>query len=140
MLPSPDFAPNIVPVFKSPQEVAQQSFQRQTFFMLFTLLAQGELKMQSRSPQGCCQQAFCYTNNSKWPEESWDEGCGEEEKAKTHTTSYRKERLDFAIRHQHWTLEDWKKVVWSDESQMRPKSIGWVQMAGNGCGKRQERV
>ena len=24
---------------------------------------------------------------------------------------HRKERLDFAIRHQHWTLEDWKKVV-----------------------------
>ena len=56
------------------------------------------------------------------------------------TPYHRKERLDFAIRHQHWTLEDWKKVVWSDESQMKPKSIAWVLMAGNGCGKRQERV
>ena len=56
------------------------------------------------------------------------------------TPHHRKERLDFAIRHQHWTLEDWKRVVWSDESQMKPKSITWVQMAGNGCGKRQERV
>jgi hypothetical protein len=25
------------------------------------------------------------------------------------------ERLDFAIAHQDWTLEDWKKVAWSDE-------------------------
>ena len=51
MLPSPDFAPNFVTVFKSPQEVAQQSFERPTFIMLFTLLAQGELKMKSRSPK-----------------------------------------------------------------------------------------
>ena len=29
------------------------------------------------------------------------------------TLHHRKERLDFAIRYQHWTLEDWKKVVWS---------------------------
>ena len=31
------------------------------------------------------------------------------------TPHHRKERLDFAIRHQHWTWEDWKKVVWSYE-------------------------
>ena len=42
---------NIVTVFKSPQEVTQQSFQRPTFVMIFALLAQGELKMQSRSPK-----------------------------------------------------------------------------------------
>ena len=51
------------------------------------------------------------------------------------TPHHRKERSDFAIRHQHWTLEDWKK-----SGQMKPKSIAWVQMAGNGCGKGQERV
>ena len=31
---------------------------------------------------------------------------------------HRKERLDFAIAHQHWTVEDWKKVVWSDETKI----------------------
>ena len=76
MLPSPDFTPDLVPVFKSPQEVTQQSFQRPTFIMLYTLLAQGELKMQSRSKssQGCCHPPI-YINKLKWPEESWDEGC-----------------------------------------------------------------
>jgi hypothetical protein len=27
-------------------------------------------------------------------------------------------RLDWAIAHQHWTLEDWKRVVWSDETKI----------------------
>ena len=31
---------------------------------------------------------------------------------------HRKARLDFAISHQHWTVEDWKKVVWSDETKI----------------------
>ena len=26
--------------------------------------------------------------------------------------------MDFAIAHQHWTVEDWKKVVWSDETKI----------------------
>jgi len=29
----------------------------------------------------------------------------------------RKWRLPFAQAHQNWTIEDWKKVAWSDESQ-----------------------
>jgi len=29
-----------------------------------------------------------------------------------------KARLEFARRHQHWTVEDWKRVVWSDESKI----------------------
>lgn len=27
-------------------------------------------------------------------------------------------RLDFARRHQHWTLADWHKVIWSDETKI----------------------
>ena len=27
-------------------------------------------------------------------------------------------RLDFALRYQHWTVEDWKRVVWSDETKI----------------------
>jgi transposase len=26
--------------------------------------------------------------------------------------------MDFALRHQHWTVEDWKRVVWSDETKI----------------------
>jgi len=31
---------------------------------------------------------------------------------------HRRERLDFAIAHQDWTVEDWKMVVWSDETKI----------------------
>jgi Transposase/DDE superfamily endonuclease len=31
---------------------------------------------------------------------------------------HRKARMDFAITHQHWTVEDWKRVVWSDETKI----------------------
>jgi len=31
---------------------------------------------------------------------------------------HRRERLDWALAHQHWTVEDWKKVVYSDESKI----------------------
>jgi hypothetical protein len=31
---------------------------------------------------------------------------------------HRRERMDFAIAHQYWTVEDWKKVIWSDETKI----------------------
>jgi len=31
---------------------------------------------------------------------------------------HRKARMDFALTHQYWTMEDWKKVVWSDETKI----------------------
>lgn len=34
------------------------------------------------------------------------------------TKRHKKERLDWAISHQHWTVEDWKKVLWSDETKI----------------------
>lgn len=40
-----------------------------------------------------------------------------------------KERYEFAITHQHWTVDDWKRVVWSDETKInRLNSDGrkWV--------------
>src|SRR5271169_2145148 len=27
-------------------------------------------------------------------------------------------RLEFARRHQHWTVEDWKRIIWSDETKI----------------------
>ena len=26
--------------------------------------------------------------------------------------------MDFAIAHQDWTVEDWKRIVWSDETKI----------------------
>ena len=26
--------------------------------------------------------------------------------------------MDFAIQHKDWTIEDWKKVIWSDETKI----------------------
>jgi Transposase len=49
---------------------------------------------------------------------------------------HRKERLEFAQAHEHWTLEDWKKVVWSDETKIN--HLGSV--GGSGCGKRPENL
>ncbi|KAG8907814.1 hypothetical protein FRB99_001987, partial [Tulasnella sp. 403] len=31
---------------------------------------------------------------------------------------HRKAWLDFTCEHQHWTLEDWKAIVWSDETKI----------------------
>jgi hypothetical protein len=52
----------------------------------------------------------------------------------------RRERLDFALSHQDWTVEDWKKVVWSDETKInRLGSDGrkWLwKKAGEGLSDR----
>jgi len=34
------------------------------------------------------------------------------------TKCHRREWMDFAIAHKDWTLEDWKHVVWSDETKI----------------------
>jgi len=34
------------------------------------------------------------------------------------TKKMKEERLAFCHRHQHWTLEDWKNVIWSDETSI----------------------
>ena len=32
--------------------------------------------------------------------------------------SYRKKRLVFALKYQYWTMEDWKRILWSDETKI----------------------
>jgi len=34
------------------------------------------------------------------------------------TIKMRKARLAFALRHKDWTLEDWKNVIWLDETSV----------------------
>ena len=31
---------------------------------------------------------------------------------------HRREKLDFALSHQDWTVDDWKRVIWSDETKI----------------------
>jgi transposase len=56
------------------------------------------------------------------------------------TKRHRKERMDFALAHLDWTVEDWKTVVWSDETKInRLGSDGrkWVwKKAGEGLSDR----
>ena len=36
------------------------------------------------------------------------------------------QHLEFGLRHQHWTVEDWKRVIWSDETKINHLgSDGW---------------
>ena len=34
------------------------------------------------------------------------------------SATHRKRRLVFALKHQHWTVEDWKWIIWSDETKI----------------------
>ena len=42
----------------------------------------------------------------------------EKEKKPKLSAKNAKERLEFAKRHQHWTVDDWKRVIWSDETKV----------------------
>ena len=37
---------------------------------------------------------------------------------------HRKERLEFSLAHQHWTVQDWKRVIWSDGWKWAWKKAG----------------
>ena len=53
---------------------------------------------------------------------------------------YRRERLDFALSHQDWTVDDWKHVIWSDEAKINCIGSGgrkWAwKKAGEGLSDR----
>ena len=56
------------------------------------------------------------------------------------TFAHKKTRLDFAESHQHWTVEDWKQVIWSDETKINhigsdEKRWAWKK-AGEGLSDR----
>src|SRR5258705_678854 len=41
---------------------------------------------------------------------------------------HHRERLDFAKSHQHWTVEDWKRVIWSDETKNQSFGVRWEKV------------
>ena len=43
--------------------------------------------------------------------------------------AHQKQWLEFALEHQHWTLDDWSRVVWSDETKINRRGLdgrAWV--------------
>jgi len=34
------------------------------------------------------------------------------------TDEARRKRLNWALEYQHWTLEDWKNIIWTDETSV----------------------
>jgi hypothetical protein len=48
---------------------------------------------------------------------------------------HRKERLDFAYTHKDWTVEDWKRVIWSDETKINRFGSDGVKYAWVGKGE-----
>ena len=43
------------------------------------------------------------------------------------TTEDKKRRLKFAMEHRHWTIDDWKKVIFTDETQIPMFGSGGYQ-------------
>ena len=56
------------------------------------------------------------------------------------TKKHKRERMDFALEHVDWTVEDWKTVVWSDETKINclgSDGRQWVwKKAGEGLSER----
>ncbi len=55
-------------------------------------------------------------NTQKGVEEKWPKGHGEDQRPCSFPINIiiHRERCDFAKAHEHWTVEDWKRVIWSD--------------------------
>ena len=41
------------------------------------------------------------------------------------SNNHKAERLAFAKEHSHWTLEDWSKVIWTDEASFEIGKFFW---------------
>ena len=53
------------------------------------------------------------------------------------TKCHRKERMDFALSHKDWTIEDWKKIFGSDETKINCLGSDGRQWV---CGRRMEKA
>ena len=112
ILPFPELAGNIVLTYKMTQLNILQSSLRLILAMPNTSSLLGRLRMlprslrsSSKSPQSLTSQIT--RNHLK------KAGLKAVVKAKRPllTKRHRKERLDFAVAHQNWTVEDWKTVI-----------------------------
>ena len=47
---------------------------------------------------------------------------------------HKSQRLDFALQHQYWNIDDWKRVIWSDETKINclgPEGLKWIWRTTN---------
>jgi len=45
------------------------------------------------------------------------------------TSSHRAKRIEFMVKYRHWTVDDWKRVLWTDETKINRRGSGgkhWV--------------
>jgi len=94
LLLSPDFIPRSGLPYKSPLVVIQPSFPLPIFAMLSISSPLRRQKLLFKWPN--LFQILSINLSAK----------------------HRKARLDFAYAHRDWTLEDWKLVIWSDETKI----------------------
>ena len=108
MLPSSDFTPNIVPVFKSPQEVTQKSFQRPNICHAICLIGSGRAEnavQVTKALKDVVNQPISIQTIGNGLKKVGSNAVVKKKRPRF-TPHHREERLDFAIRYQHWTLED----------------------------------
>ena len=34
------------------------------------------------------------------------------------SSNHKKARMDFALAHENWSVDDWKRIIWSDETKI----------------------
>ena len=70
-----------------------------------------------QTTSGYHQPTSVYKNCLLWIEGCWDEVV-RKKKRPFLSKRHRRARLDWALAHQHWTMEDWKTNVYTDESKI----------------------
>ena len=63
-------------------------------------------------------QHTCLTTDSEEAPQTGRLKAAVKEKKPLLTAGHRKGRLDQATAHQDWTVDDWKRVIWSDETKI----------------------
>ena len=134
MPPSPDYTPDIVPTLKKPLKVIHPSFLTPIFVMPFTLLVLGKLTMLSRSPSPfkTLQTKLSVLKQFKiaWKKLGWWQWWRGRDPFWPKSIWRRGWILQLPTRIGPWRIG--RRLY----GQMKPKSIVWGQMGGNGCGRR----
>ena len=119
-LPYPEYATDIAPTLTNPLVVVLPSFLTPTFVMPFDLLALERLIMLSqvtKSLQDLTNQPLStQTIRNRLKKEGMESVV--KKKRPVLSAKHRRDRMDFALAHKDWTVEDWKRVVWSDETKI----------------------
>ena len=98
------------------------------------------LPMLSKSPDTLTPLSPIQSATNSWEcaKAALIQGCNKEEKPLL-TAVHRKKRLAFALKHREWTVEDWKRVMWSNKTKInrigsdgkqwvwKKAGVGWLR-------------